>query len=177
LTLAKRAILGVAGLVFAALLAILSLHHDGSIETDILIDSPPQDVWHVLTAAQDYGSWNPEITRLNGDIKEGNVIEFVEGSGQDAMIFHPRILVVRPDRELRWKGYVWVPGIFDGEHRFILQAAGNKTRFFQGETFTGILAGKLTDDVLQSTIVSMQAMNVALKKRAEQVSRSSARQE
>jgi hypothetical protein len=177
LTRAKRAILSVVGVVFAGLLAILALHHDGSVETDILIDSPAQDVWHVLTATQDYGTWNPEITRLNGALKEGGVIEFVEGTGEDAMVFHPRILVVRPDRELRWKGYVWVPGIFDGEHRFVLQAAGNKTRFVQGETFTGILAGKLTDDVLQSTIASMQAMNVALKKRVEQVSRSSARQE
>jgi len=62
---------------------------------------------------------------------------------------------------------VWLPGIFDGEHCFILEPVGNKTRFIQGETFTGILAGTLTLSVLRDTIDSMHAMNDALKKRAE----------
>jgi hypothetical protein len=176
LTLAKRLIYGVVIVVLAGLLALLALHHDGSIETDILIDKPPRDVWQVLTATGNYPSWNPEITRLSGQIKAGNVIEFVAGAGSEAMVFHPKILAVEPDRELRWKGVVWFPGIFDGEHQFVLQAVGSGTRFIQRETFTGILAGKLTDDVLRRTIDSMQAMNVALKKRVEQSSSSSAKQ-
>ena len=167
LNLAKRVMYGFAGVVFLGFLAILALQHNGSIETETLIDSSPQTVWTVLTATDDYPLWNPEISRLRGQLREGNVIEFVEGTGPDAMVFHPKILVVQAVRELRWKGYVWLPGIFDGEHRFILEAVGNKTRFIQGETFTGILAGTLTQSVLRDTIDSMHAMNDALKKRAE----------
>ncbi|HEX7911911.1 MAG TPA: SRPBCC domain-containing protein [Paraburkholderia sp.] len=173
MTLAKRFIFGVVGIGIVGLLAILPMHHNGTIETEILIDRPPQDVWQILTATESYPLWNPEIVRLNGQLKQGNVIEFVEGAGSDAMTFHPTILAVQPDRELRWKGYVWFPGIFDGEHRFVLQAVGTRTRFIQSETFTGIFAGTLTDKVLQRTIGSMQAMNVALKNRVERLSRTS----
>jgi len=170
LNLAKRVTYGLAGVVFLCFLVILTLHHNGSIETETLIDSSPQTVWTVLTATDDYPLWNPEISQLHGQLREGNVIEFVEGTGPDAMVFHPTILAVQADRELRWKGYVGFPGIFDGEHRFVLEAVGNKTRFIQSETFTGILAGALTESVLKDTVNSMHAMNDALKKRAELVS-------
>jgi hypothetical protein len=167
LNLAKRIMYGFAGAVFLGFLAILALHHNGSIETETLIDSSPQTVWAVLTATDDYPLWNPEISRLRGQLREGNVIELVEGKGPDAMVFHPKILAVQAVRELRWKGYVWFPGIFDGEHRFILEAVGNRTHFIQGETFTGILAGALTQSVIRDTVNSMHAMNDELKKRAE----------
>jgi hypothetical protein len=106
LNLAKRVMYGFAGVVFLGFLAILALQHNGSIETETLIDSSPQTVWTVLTATDDYPLWNPEISRLRGQLREGNVIEFVEGTGPDAMVFHPKILVVQAVRELRWKGYV-----------------------------------------------------------------------
>jgi hypothetical protein len=167
LNLAKRLMLGFSGVVFLGFVVMLALHRNGSIETETLIDSSPQTVWTILTATDDYRLWNPEISRVHGQLRKGNVIEFVEGSGPDAMVFHPKILAVQPDRELRWKGYVWFPGIFDGEHRFILEAVGNKTRFIQGETFTGILVGSLTQSVLKGTVDSMHAMNDALKQRAE----------
>ncbi|MFP3605986.1 hypothetical protein [Paraburkholderia sp. SIMBA_053] len=109
---AKRVMCGFAGAVFVGFLAILALHHNGSIETDTLIDSSPQTVWTVLTATDDYPLWNPEISQLRGQLREGNVIEFVEGTGPDAMVFHPRILAVQAVRELRWKGYVWFPRFF-----------------------------------------------------------------
>lgn len=165
--LARRFALAVLGIVCAGVLALLFLHHDGSIETDIWIDSPPQTVWKVLTATADYPRWNPEISRLDGELVEGKVIEFAEGSGQDAMVFRPTVLAVRPGQELRWKGALWVPGLFDGEHRFQLEASGNRTHFIQSEQFTGILVGKLSDDALKDTAESMKAMNAALKTRVE----------
>lgn len=165
--LAKRFALAVLGIACLGVLALLVLHHDGSIETDIWIDRPPQAVWKVLTATADYPRWNPEISRLDGELVEGKVIEFAEGSGQDAMVFHPTVLVVRPERELRWKGALWFPGLFDGEHRFQLEVSGNRTHFIQSEQFTGILVGKLSEDALKDTAESMKAMNAALKARAE----------
>ncbi|WP_144148698.1 SRPBCC domain-containing protein [Paraburkholderia sp. BCC1884] len=163
----NRFLLGFAGVALTGFVTLLALHHDGSIETETLIDGSPQQVWAVLTATDDYPLWNPEITQLHGQLRRGNVIEFVEGAGPDAMVFYPEVLAVRPGRELRWKGHVWFPGIFDGEHRFTLEAVGEKTRFTQGETFTGMLAGTLTGSVLTATADSMRAMNDALKQRVE----------
>ncbi|MFM0591668.1 SRPBCC family protein [Paraburkholderia dilworthii] len=170
MSLLKRCVVGLLGLIVVVALALFALHRNGAIETDVLIDSSPQAVWQVLTATADYPAWNPEISRLDGQLHEGNVIEFAEGAGPDAMVFHPRILVVRPERELRWKGYVWLPGLFDGEHWFVLEPVGNRTRFIQGETFTGVLVGRLTPGVLKDTVDSMREMNEALKRRTEQIS-------
>jgi hypothetical protein len=167
LRLARPFVLVIPGTVCVALLALLALQHDASIETGIWIDRPPQTVWKVLSDTADYPRWNPEISRLDGELAEGKVIEFAEGSGPDAMVFHPTALVVRPERELRSKGALWVPGLFDGEHRFQLEAAANRTHFIQSERFTGILVGKLSEGALSDTAGLMKQMNAALKARAE----------
>jgi hypothetical protein len=50
------------------------------------------------------------------------------------MHFKPTILTVRPKRELRWLGHLFVPGIFDGEHYFLLEPMEkNRTRFTQAK--------------------------------------------
>ena len=61
------------------------------------------------------------------------------------MRFAPTILSVRPDRELRWLGRFFVRGLFDGEHYFLLEPLNERrTRFIQGETFSGLLVGPLS---------------------------------
>ena len=107
------------------------------------------------------------ISRLTGELREGNVIEFTMGAGSNEMTFHPKIMRVRPAQELRWKGNILVPGIFDGEHQFFLEKQGNMTHLIQSEEFTGLLAGKLTQGVLRETSAQMTAMNTALKQRSE----------
>lgn len=169
--LARFLFLGLVGLVAICLVVFPALHRDRSITTDVWIDRPPQDVWKVLAATADYPSWNPMISRLDGELREGNVIEIVVGTGTNAMVIRPTLLAVHPDRELRWKGYVWSPGIFDGEHRFVLEARGNRTHLVQSEQFTGLLAGKMTDSILQETAREMKAMNDALKNRVESISK------
>jgi hypothetical protein len=159
---ARQLIATLAGLLAAVFLIILACHSDRDISTDIWIDSPPQMVWQVLTVTRDYPLWNPMIARVNGELREGNVIEIDTG-----MVFRPRILAFRVDQELRWKGHVWIPGIFDGEHRFVLEAHGNQTRLIQSEEFTGILVGRITREIIDDTIVAMKGMNSALKARAE----------
>ena len=87
------------------------------------------------------------------------------------MTFHPKILRVRAAQELTWKGNVLVPGLFDGEHRFLLEKQGDNTHLIQSEEFTGLLAGKLTQGVIRETSDQMKAMNVALKQRSESLSK------
>jgi hypothetical protein len=155
------------GFVVVAVLALLALHNNGSIQSDIWIERPPEDVWTVLAATSEYGAWNPMISRLSGELRAGNTIEFVEGSASDGMVFHPTILVAQPGRELTWKGHVLFPGIFDGEHSFILDEAGSWTHFIQRERFSGLLVGRLTKGILVETEQQMAEMNFELKKRVE----------
>jgi len=51
-----------------------------------------------------------------------------------------KLLAVDPFREIRWKGYLWLPVLFDGEHSFeILEEEGGITLLVQREIFTGLL--------------------------------------
>jgi len=158
----NRVGIGVLGIAAAGAAALYACQADRTISTEIVIMQPPGVVWRVLTDTGDYSAWNPMIDKISGELREGNVIEVDEG-----MVFHPTVLTVLPDRELRWKGYVWTPGLFDGEHRFVLEDEDGHTRLIQSEIFSGVLAGRLTRRVIDETVTAMQEMNRALKERAE----------
>ena len=60
------------------------------------------------------------------------------------------------------------PRLFDGEHYFQLTALSNgDTRFTQGERFSGILVGMFVSSMEAATKAGFNAMNQALKNRAE----------
>ena len=83
------------------------------------------------------------------------------------MTIRPTVLATEPDRELRWKGQLVVPGLFDGEHTFRIEPLdGQRSRFVHGERFTGILVS-LVKGVLANTEQGFEQMNAALKQRVE----------
>jgi hypothetical protein len=60
-----------------------------------------------------------------------------------------------------------MPGIFDGRHSFRLEAVGHdRTRLTQAEQFSGLLVA-LTGGMLAKTQAGFEAMNEALRVRAE----------
>lgn len=59
-------------------------------------------------------------------------------------------------------------GLFDGEHYFKLEKIDdNRTRFIQGEKFTGLLSGIFFKLIGEDTKSGFNEMNFALKKKAE----------
>jgi hypothetical protein len=81
---------------------------------------------------------------------------------------HPTVLEAEPNRTFRWLGRLFVPGLFDGEHHFVLEALGdNRTRLIQQERFTGLLVPLLAGSLDEHTLAGFHAMNAALKARAE----------
>ena len=157
------------GGAFIVLLLIVSiLHRDTEIHTDIWIERPPADVWRVLATTEDYSSWNPFIRQLRGELLAGSRIEIeVAPPDSNPMIFRPVVLSVDPDREIRWLGSLWIPGLFDGEHLLRLESEGGRTHLTQSERFSGLLVGRLSDGILRKTQRGFVAMNQALKSRAE----------
>ena len=138
--------------------------------TQIEINAEPARVWAILTDFPAMASWNPFIRSLKGRSLEGERIEAqIAPPGQSTMTFKPVLLAVRPERELRWLGSLVAPGLFDGEHAFLLEALpGGRTKFVQSERFSGLFAPLImSGSRLQATLSGFAAMNDALKRRAE----------
>jgi hypothetical protein len=112
--------------------------------------------------------WNPFIRLIDGAPTRGSQLRVrIEPPGARATTFKPTLVAVEPNRELRWLGRLLLPGVFDGEHRFTLDRAGEgRTRFVQSETFKGVLV-PLLGRALGSTGRGFEQMNQALKARVE----------
>jgi hypothetical protein len=139
------------------------------IHTEIEINAPAGKVWRVLTDFAAYPEWNPFVRRVDGEVSVGARLDVtIQPSGAKGMSFRPTVLVADPNRELRWYGQLWFPGLFEGEHSFSIEPLGDqRVRFVHQERFTGILVPLLTRMLDGGTRRGFEQMNQALKLRAE----------
>ena len=136
-----------------------------SLRTEVHIAASPEQVWQVFAANAQWHEWNPFITESKGEFAVGaQLTNTMHMKGQKPMTFRPTVLKADVAKELRWLGRLWVPGLFDGEHYFQLEATPSGTRFVQGENFSGLLSGLLN---LSDARQSFEALNLALKARVE----------
>ena len=109
------------------------------------------------------------MIKVVGDAKLGSkitvMIQTVRGKQRK---YNPIITKLEINKELRWKGKSFLPGILDGERIFIIEKSpDNKVSFIHKEIFTG-LGAKLVGDKLDLDLrESFDKMNIALKARAE----------
>jgi hypothetical protein len=141
------------------------------LRSEIEIGAPAGRVWEILTDVARFPQWNPFIRRARGTLREGERLEvYIQPSGAKGMTFLPVVLTVEPERELRWLGHLFVPGLFDGEHIFTIEPSGpDKIRFVQREIFTGLLVPLFARGLDTDTRRGFDEMNRALKERAEHV--------
>lgn len=96
-----------------------------SLDTKIEIDAAPETVWRILADFAAYPDWNPFVRSIEGTPERGARLKIrIQPSGTRGMNFQPQVLEASPHRELRWLGSLLMPGIFDGEHRFVIEPAG-----------------------------------------------------
>ncbi len=92
------------------------------IERSIVIPAPAAIVWATLTDTGRYGSWNPFIPELTGELRPDAKIRVrISPPGGRAMSFTPTVTAVDEGRRLEWLGHLGVPGLFDGRHSFTLE--------------------------------------------------------
>lgn len=139
------------------------------LQSEIEIDAAPERVWSILTDFSAYPEWNPFIRFVEGVPQPGTRLKArIQQSGAKGMIFRPVVLVADAGRELRWIGHLLFPGLFDGEHRFLIESiAGDRVRFQQSEQFNGILVAMFKAGLDRDTARGFKEMNLALKARAE----------
>ena len=140
------------------------------LRTAIDIDAPADKVWAILTDLSQFADWNPFIQEAEGEVREGAKLRVrIEPPGGKAMTFTPTVTRVAPEQSFRWLGRVLFPGLFDGEHIFELSPTSDGgTHFVHREEFRGVLVPLLWRNLDTQARQGFEAMNAALKARAEQ---------
>ena len=141
------------------------------IHTELVINAPAERVWSVLTDFAAYPAWNPFIRRVEGEVSSGSrPYVSIQPSGGKKMSFRPTVLVANSNQELRWHGHLWVPGLFDGEHSFLIKPLNEgRVQFTQEERFGGVLLPVLWKMLDRDIRRAFHEMNQALKVRSEAV--------
>lgn len=139
------------------------------IHAAIDIDAPVPEVWKVLTDTASYQHWNPFITSVTGTgfVPGARPTLRIVPQGKKGMTFRPRVTDASPEAGLRWTGHLGLPGLCDARHEFVLtHVPGGRTLLSQSETFTGVLVPALRS-MMDPTRRAFEAMNTAVKLRAE----------
>lgn len=136
-----------------------------SVQTKIEINAPASAVRSVLLRFDDYPRWNPFIVKVEGTVAVGNdVVVTVKPVGKAELSGKTTILALGPQR-VSWRGSLAIPGLFSGEHEFVIEEAGpNRTMFYQNEKMSGLIIPFFDFKPEQAGFV---AMNEALKAQAE----------
>ncbi|OIO59118.1 MAG: SRPBCC domain-containing protein [Alphaproteobacteria bacterium CG_4_10_14_0_2_um_filter_63_37] len=139
------------------------------LRTEIEIHAPAAIVWRVLTDTAEYPKWNPLIAGISGDLNAGSQIEvaFYKGDGSHRLL-RPVVQQVEPGRYLSWKGHLWIPGLYHGEHGFeIRPSPRGGIHFIHRAMFGGLLLPVLRHKLRAVTLPGFRAMNRMVKDRAE----------
>ena len=141
------------------------------IRSGATIDATSEEVWGVLADFGSYGEWNPGFASIEGQAEAGTKLDIAFSlKGDRTMRMRPTVLAAEPGRELRWLGRVFVPGLFDGEHRFeIHDDEPGRVRFVQGERFRGLLVPFLRSMIEVDTLAMFERVNVALAARVAEL--------
>jgi hypothetical protein len=135
------------------------------------IQAPAEVVWRELVDFERFREWNPFIREAKGRASIGGQVRVRVRSSIPLpfpIIFHATVTTVEHARELRWLGHVLAPWLASGDHSFTLEPLGPaRTRFTQREVFTGVMPHLLHRVLVPETRRGFEAMNLALKGRAE----------
>ena len=139
------------------------------IDTQIEINASTERVWSILMDFTGHARWNPFVRSIEGAPTVGESLNvFIHPPGSGGMRFQPKVLTVEPKREFRWKGKLLIPGLFDGEHFFMLEPkSDNRLIFRHGEVFSGLLVPFFRRSLDGATKHGFIAMNEALKRESE----------
>ncbi|MGD1840626.1 MAG: SRPBCC family protein [Thermonemataceae bacterium] len=139
------------------------------LETQILIQAPVDQVWKVLTDLEAYQEWNPFIIKIEGKAQKDTYLKnTLQFTPQKQQVFSPIVLDAIPNQLFRWRGKLFIKGLFDGEHYFqLVPIDATQTKLIHGEKFTGLLVKPLMRSIREQTLHNFEAMNEALKARVE----------
>jgi hypothetical protein len=139
------------------------------IHTEIDIEAKPDVVWNVLVDLSSYPQWNPMVREAGGEVRTGKRLRLrYQPEGQKSRLFKPLLLVVIPDRELRWQGQPGIRYLFESEHIYLLKETINgETHLDHDMVFWGLLIPPVENLIDKTVRGPFNDLNKALKHRVE----------
>lgn len=139
------------------------------IHTSIVIDAPAFSVWNMLTDLASYPRWNPFITRIKGELKQGSRLDMeMKFASEKGVAIGPVVVDVQLERHISWLDRS-TGGLFVAEHKLEIQTlAHDRVTFFQIASFTGPIVSLVEKKLETGFRKGLEEMNLALKKVAEQ---------
>jgi len=100
------------------------------------IRAPAAAIWRLLTDANGFPRWNSTVSRVDGQIREGERLRLhVPGTDRT---FTPRVSGVVPNERMIWTG--GFSPVFKGVRTFELRTRGDgSTDFMMKERFSGLM--------------------------------------
>ena len=139
-----------------------------TLHTEIIINAPAEKVWNILTDFEKFPEWNAFILSIEGEQKVGAQLTVGLKNGNSTSVFKPKVVVYEKNKAFEWKGRLPV-GMFNGHHQFkIEKLSDTQVKFVHKEDFSGWLSGLIMKMIGEQTRHGFEAMNEALKNRAEQ---------
>jgi hypothetical protein len=109
---------------------------------ELTIDTSVERAFQQFIDFPSWDLWMPENLRpISGPsrgLREGDLVKVAIGNGRARVNCELRVIRVRPNRELCWRG--GLPGVLIGEHSFFFRELANQTALRSEEPFAGVLA-------------------------------------
>jgi hypothetical protein len=139
------------------------------IYTDIVIRSPREVVWDILTDFGRYPDWNPFFVQASAQFRVGGRIDVTEVLANGKRLrFGATIADIEQGKTFQWEGRFLLPVLWHGRHVFSLHECGaGETLFIHREIYAGIASPLFG---LDRVAPCFEQMNRALKRRAETLS-------
>jgi hypothetical protein len=136
-----------------------------SVQTKVEINAPAKDVQAILYGFADYPKWNPFIIKVDGTVGQGSQVTVTVKPVGKSVISGKTVVTLMTDNHLSWRGSLAIPGLFSGNHDFVIEDAGQgKSVFYNNERMSGLIIPFYD---FKPTEAGFEEMNLALKKRAE----------
>ena len=163
-----RGLLAAALLTASAIAAVVAIHQDQDVNTRIVIQASPAQVWGVLNDFAAYPEWNPHLRALAGQPTPNSRTRMAEIFADGGMAERDiQMKSMARDYEFIWEGDIApLPRLLTAKRKLIMTPDPQGGASLRHEIeFRGYLAGPLMQGLFDRYARAMQQMNAALQRR------------
>ena len=138
------------------------------VEHRIGIQAPAETIWEILYDLERWREWNPLYTEARGAIRIGGQLDLVmQLEGEPARRITPVVLEWVPNDQIHWRHKLMGGLVSTTRFLELEQLDTASTIFSNGELIGGVMGPAYARRIGRRLYRSFQAMNEALKERAE----------